>query len=116
MAPDLQQQVFDFIAPFQLPDIWGRSKPLCTGFNLRELRLSADEYDLLMNDFFLLFQVDARHYNHLAYFPEDDSLMPKKILQHLGRCLGTTTQIRLRPLTVGLLVTAARAGRWPRQD
>ncbi|NDL63891.1 DUF1493 family protein [Acerihabitans arboris] len=117
MEPDLQQQVFDFIAPFRLPDIWGRRKPLCLAFSVRDdLGLSPDEFDHLMNDFFLLFQVDACHYDHLAYFPEDSSPMPIKIMRQLGRCIGSSAPPAPRPLTIELLVTAARAGRWPQRD
>ncbi|WP_413740005.1 DUF1493 family protein [Sodalis sp. RH14] len=117
MEPDLRQQVFDFISPFRQPDIWGRSKPLCPAFSLREdLNLSQDEFDHLMNDFFLLFQVDASHYDHLAYFPENNRPIPIRIMQHLGLSIGATPPDGPRPLTLAMLVSAARAGRWPRQE
>ncbi|HEY0210854.1 DUF1493 family protein [Acerihabitans sp.] len=117
MEPDMRQQVFDFIRPFREPNIWGRSKTLCPAFSLRkDLSLSADEFDHLMNDFFLLFQVDASHYDHLAYFPEDSYSMPVRIMRQLGLRVGATPPSSPRPLTIGMLIAAACAGRWPRQD
>ncbi len=115
---DLQQRVFDFISPCRHPDIWGRRTPLSLTFSLRDdLHMPWDEFDYLMNDFFLLFQVDAGGYDHLAYFPEPPSQLSLKIVRQWGWFTGLgVAGAAPRPLTVGMLITAGAAGRWPQPD
>lgn len=107
----VQQRVYEFIQPFCRPNIWGKYKPLSPAFSLRDdLNVPWDEFDVVINHFFLLFHVDADGYEHLAHFPEDEQRIHRKIFRMLRRCTGTGPHPM--PLTLGMLVEAAVTGRW----
>lgn len=75
--------------------------------------MSWDEFDHLMNDYFIQFAVNADDYDHLTYFPEDIRPLPMKIISYLGRWAGAVESPQ--PLTLGMLVEAAVTGRWVSQ-
>ncbi len=107
----VQERVYEFIRPLRQPGILRKYRPLSPAFSLRnDLNMSWDEFDHLMNDFFLRFSVNADGYDHLAYFPEDNSPLPMKMVRCLGRWAGAVESPR--PLTLGMLVEAAVTGRW----
>lgn len=107
----VQDRVYAFIRPLRQPNIWGKCRSLSPAFSLRsDLSMSCDEYDHLMNDYFLQFGINADGYDHLVYFPEDIRPLPMKIINYLGRWTGAVKSPQ--PLTLGMLVEAAVTGRW----
>jgi len=107
----VQERVYAFIRPLRQPGFLKNHRPLSPAFSLRnDLNMTWDEFDHLMNDYFLLFRVNADGYDHLAYFPEDTRPLPMKMIRCLGRWAGAVAAPQ--PLTLGMLVEAAVTGRW----
>lgn len=77
-------------------------------FSLLSLPLSELELDFLMNDFFIEFAVDSKNYNSSIHF--HDYVKPS------GLTIFHATlrkRIKVIPITVEILHTAAVKGYWP---
>ncbi|MGB9095814.1 DUF1493 family protein [Erwinia sp.] len=67
-----------------------------------DVRLDVDEFDYLMDEYFLHFNVDKESFNISTYYPDVPvSLNPFK-----------KTIIDIPELTIGMLIESAKAGKW----
>ncbi|KQN63142.1 hypothetical protein ASE99_20855 [Serratia sp. Leaf51] len=104
-----QDEIIDFLELHNIPCALGYYiKIEGSDFSLLSLPLSELEFDFLMNDFFIKFDVDSKNYNYSRHFHDD--VKPFGLTTFLATFRKRT---RVIPITVEILHTAALKGYWP---
>nr|WP_232096104.1 DUF1493 family protein [Serratia rubidaea] len=95
---------------WNLPTLFSKKRPLTlnTSLSTGKYPWAREEGDRIMREFFDTFQVERAEFDFLKYWPYEKGLIPNFLLPKSQRVDAAEPE----PLTIGMLIASARAGRW----